>query len=182
MNETHSLLLQFSCTVFMTGLIWFVQVVHYPLMASVGRDQFFIYSQQHQARTTWVVAGPMLAEACLAIWIVVSNPHLIQKPWYFASSLLLVAIWASTAFLQVPLHQKLGFGFDEHRIHKLVRTNWIRTIAWTTRAFLLGWALSESPEPPSLNAALDRPEHVQTGRMAGRQAAASQGETSGRRN
>lgn len=182
MNETHFLLLQFSCTVFMTGLIWFVQVVHYPLMASVGWDRFSTYSQQHQARTTWVVAGPMLTEACLTIWTVVSNPQLIQKPWYIASSLLLVAIWASTAFLQVPLHQKLGLGFDEHRIHKLVRTNWIRTIAWTGRALLLGFALCEACEPASLTAGLDRPENVQVDRMARREAADSQGETSGRRN
>ena len=32
------LLLHAAATLFMTGLIWFVQVVHYPLFARVGED------------------------------------------------------------------------------------------------------------------------------------------------
>ena len=34
------LLLQAGSTLALSGLIWFVQVVHYPLFAAVGRDDF----------------------------------------------------------------------------------------------------------------------------------------------
>ena len=34
------LLTQVFATLFMVGLIWFVQIVHYPLYAKVGREQF----------------------------------------------------------------------------------------------------------------------------------------------
>ena len=46
---------------FMTGLIWFVQVVHYPLFAKVS-GTYPAYQAEHMARTTWVVAVPMLVE------------------------------------------------------------------------------------------------------------------------
>ena len=50
----------FSChaaaTLYMTGLIWFVQVVHYPLMGLTGKAEFSAYEQRHTLLTTWVVA------------------------------------------------------------------------------------------------------------------------------
>ena len=55
------LLIHAGATLYMTGLIWFVQVVHYPLMARVGEDGFAEYEKHHQRLTTWVVAPPMAA-------------------------------------------------------------------------------------------------------------------------
>jgi hypothetical protein len=39
--------------------------------------------------------------------------------------------------LQVPLHTRLARGFDPAAHRQLVRTNWLRTLAWTLRALLL---------------------------------------------
>ena len=50
-------------------------------------------------------------------------------------------IWASTAFIQVPMHNVLGRGFDADAHAHLVSTNWIRTIAWSARAALLAWCI-----------------------------------------
>ena len=50
-------------TLFMTGLIWFVQIVHYPLMGTVPQGEFRRYALAHQRQTTWVVAPLMLTEA-----------------------------------------------------------------------------------------------------------------------
>ncbi len=60
------LVLNLFSTVFMTGLIWFVQLVHYPLFDHVADGQFTPYHRQHTRRTTRVVAGPMLVEAITA--------------------------------------------------------------------------------------------------------------------
>ncbi|MDQ5964129.1 MAG: hypothetical protein QG625_283 [Cyanobacteriota bacterium erpe_2018_sw_39hr_WHONDRS-SW48-000098_B_bin.30] len=35
--------LQTAATWFMTGLIWFVQVIHYPLYARIGEAEFAVY-------------------------------------------------------------------------------------------------------------------------------------------
>ena len=49
---------------------------------------------------------------------------------------LLAVIWLSTALIQVPLHQRLGGGFDAEVHSRLVTSNWIRTVAWTLRGLL----------------------------------------------
>ncbi|MEN9504491.1 MAG: hypothetical protein RI958_417, partial [Actinomycetota bacterium] len=39
----------------------------------------------------------------------------------------------STVFLQVPQHAELARARDPRREQRLVRSNWIRTAAWTAR-------------------------------------------------
>ena len=130
------LIANLASTLFMTGLIWFVQIVHYPLFAAVGSDAFAAYSRSHQALTTFVVGPPMLLEALTAGILVFARPVGIPAwmPW---TGLALVAvIWLSTATLQVPAHTRLSAGFDPAVGASLVATNWIRTIGWSLRAVL----------------------------------------------
>jgi hypothetical protein len=68
MNASPGLTAHLMSTLIMVGLIWFVQVVHYPLMADVGPREFRRYAPLHQSRTTFVVAGPMLTEAGTAAY------------------------------------------------------------------------------------------------------------------
>jgi hypothetical protein len=50
---------------------------------------------------------------------------------------LVAVVWASTAVLQVPRHQTLAASFDAAAHADLVRTNWIRTVAWSARGGLM---------------------------------------------
>jgi hypothetical protein len=121
-------------TIFMTGLIWIVQVVHYPLFAKVGLDVFPAYSRAHQTLITLVVGPPMLLEAATAVLLVVARPAGVSVTLAWAGLAILVVVWLSTAALQVPAHAKLVSGFDAATADFLVRSNWIRTIGWTARA------------------------------------------------
>lgn len=69
MSQTHLLLAHAAATWAMVGLIWFVQVVHYPLFAAVDAAESPVYARLHQRRTTWVVGPPMLVERATATWI-----------------------------------------------------------------------------------------------------------------
>lgn len=124
-------------TLSMTGLIWFVQVVHYPLMARVGAKQFPAYEAMHTARTTWVVAPLMLVELASAVALAVIRPDGVGSWQPIAALALLAGIWASTAWLQVPQHRRLADGFDRDAHAKLVGTNWLRTVGWSLRALLV---------------------------------------------
>ena len=124
-------------TIFMTGLIWFVQVVHYPLFARVGGEEFPAYSRAHQTLTTLVVGPPMLVEALTAALLVVVRPTGVSAALSWIGLALVAVIWLSTAALQVPAHAKLVQGFDPAIGSFLVQTNWIRTFAWTARGILV---------------------------------------------
>ena len=130
-------LLHLASTWTMVGLIWLVQVVHYPLFAAVHPSAFPAYHARHMARTSWVVGPPMLLELATAL-LVTLNPGMPRWLTWLGLGLLAV-IWLSTAALQVPLHGELAAkGFNEGTIERLVRTNWIRTTAWTARGLIAG--------------------------------------------
>ncbi|MBM4256112.1 MAG: hypothetical protein FJ147_09470 [Deltaproteobacteria bacterium] len=130
------LLTHVAATWTMVGLIWFVQIVHYPLFAQVGADQFTAYETTHNRLTTWVVGPPMLIEVVTAFLLVLVKPEQIPASYVWGGVLLVAIIWGSTALLQVPQHEILtrGFAADVHRF--LLTSNWIRTIAWTLRGVL----------------------------------------------
>ena len=128
-----------ATTLYMTGLIWFVQVVHYPLLGAIGNAEFSAYEQRHMSLTTWVVAPPMLVEAAAALLLFWFRPAGAATWQMWAGVVLLAIIWLSTALLQVPCHDTLSKGFDAEVHRRLVSTNWVRTIAWNLRGLLVLW-------------------------------------------
>ena len=130
---TTLLLIQLLATGFMTGLIWFVQVVHYPLFACVGSGQFMQYEDQHTRRTTLVVAPVMLIEAMSVIALVITAPAGAMQSLAWLGAALLLVIWISTAALQVPCHRVLSRGFEAAVAQRLSVSNWIRTLGWSMR-------------------------------------------------
>lgn len=138
---TVVLLLHAASTLWMTGLIWFVQVVHYPLFSLVGADGFAHYEQAHTRRTTLVVGPPMLLELATTGLLLGLTSDAVPRGAAWAGAAVLALIWASTALLQVPQHVVLSLGFETRAHEVLVQSNWIRTIGWSLRAALSLWLL-----------------------------------------
>jgi hypothetical protein len=138
------LLGQVAATLFMTGAIWIVQAVHYPLFALVGRDGFGEYEREHQRRITPVVGVAMSVEAVTAVLLLVDTPVGVAPGLLVLGAILLLPIWLSTALLQVPAHRRLSGGFDAGAAARLVRTNWIRTALWTARSALILAVLAQA--------------------------------------
>lgn len=123
-----------SATLFTVGAVWFVQVVHYPLMAGQSAE----YARQHGRRTGWVLGPVMLAElgtALMLAWRVPEWPTLVGLA-------LLLVMWASTWCVQVPNHKRLVVAFDADAHRRLVATNWVRTGLWTARGGIAVWLVS----------------------------------------
>jgi hypothetical protein len=126
-----------AATLVMVGVIWFVQLVHYPLFAGVGAAGFAAYAREHARRTTWVVAPTMLVELATGVALVWRRPVALPAWGVWAGVALLALVWGSTFALQVPRHDELRDGFDGGAHRRLVRTNWLRTAAWTARGALV---------------------------------------------
>ncbi len=136
-----------AATLFMTGLIWFVQVVHYPLMARVGVAGFGVYALAHQRRTGLVVGPAMLIEAATGLWLVWPGVATLPRGAAWAGLGMIAALWLSTALLQVPLHRRLEAGYDAPTVRRLVQTNWLRTTLWSARGGMLIAAVLLSHAP-----------------------------------
>lgn len=121
----------------MTGVIWFVQAVHYPLFAHAGRDGFAALAAANRRRTARVVGPPMAVEAVTAAALLAWRPDGVPAAAAWAGAGLVAAIWASTWAMQVPRHRELALGWDVAAHRRLVRGNWLRTALWTARAGLV---------------------------------------------
>lgn len=134
-----TLIMNWFATVWMTGIIWFVQVVHYPLMASVGESTFVDYERAHTRLTSYIVGPAMILEVVTAIFLFRLRPLEIESYWLLVGLILILIIWFATGVFSVPLHSRLAKSFDAKSHKWLVRSNWIRTGAWTARAALMSW-------------------------------------------
>ncbi|MFK7767779.1 MAG: hypothetical protein AB8B55_11200 [Mariniblastus sp.] len=142
-------LLNLVSTWYMVGLIWMVQVVHYPLFKSVGQSEFDSYQKSHQFLTTLVVGPPMIVELFSTVFLLIYPPTRDARTMtlLYVGLGLLIVTWLSTAFLQVPCHGKLEQGFDAQIHQRLVSSNWIRTLAWSARGLVIGaivWGMLNS--------------------------------------
>lgn len=120
----------------MTGVIWLVQLVHYPLFADVSKSSIVKFAEDHQSRISWIVMPLMTLEALVggALCSFAVGPNMTLWSWIAMG--LLAVTWISTALLQVPCHRRLSQGYSEETISFLVRSNWIRTIAWSVRSII----------------------------------------------
>ena len=121
----------------LVGLIWTIQVVHYPSFQYADETTFREMESFHQTRISLLVMPLMLLEIGTGLLLLWSRPDFFFGWAAMLSVLLIGVVWASTFALQVPLHGKLSEGMDTLVIQRLVTTNWIRTIAWTGRGVLL---------------------------------------------
>jgi hypothetical protein len=131
------LLVHLASTWAMVGLIWFVQLVHYPLFAHVGPQHFVEYEARHTRQTTHVVAVLMPVEAGTGLWLLVDPPLGTDVGLLLAGMALIAALWAATLIRQVPLHRALSVAHDPLAVARLVRSNWFRTVAWSSRGLLV---------------------------------------------
>lgn len=141
------LLTQLVITACMAGLIWFVQICHYPLYGVLDPQSIPAYERVYVARAGRLIPPVMLAELALAAaWAWDPGPApLPGLAW--AGGIALAGIWLSTFLLQVPCHRRLAEIGDPDTARRLVRTNWIRTLLWTFRVLVLWYAVCHTSTP-----------------------------------
>lgn len=123
--------------VFMTGVIWIIQIVQYPFFAQIGAENFPKYHASHSFWITPVVAPAMILELITSIFLIIYPPENIDSKLIWLGLIFTVIVWLSTFFLQVPMHEKLSQGFDSEAHQFLTNSNWIRTISWSLHSFLM---------------------------------------------
>ena len=126
----------------MVGLIWMVQVVHYPMLATYSALAPAAAAADHQRRISWVVGPLMAIEGVTALILLVERPDTMSGVTAWLAAALLGVALMSTVVIQVPLHGRLAQRHDDRAARQLVASNWVRTAAWTLRGLVLAWVLA----------------------------------------
>jgi hypothetical protein len=141
MNQPYFLLFlsQFTLSAALLGILWFVQLIHYPLYGKIKED-FVKYEKEHIRRTTLFLTPIIILDLLLNTFLVIklssSNVGLILG----FSLAFNVMTWLSTFSFQVEQHKKLSLKFSRKVVSDLIRTCWIRTLFWTAKLIFLGSA------------------------------------------
>lgn len=120
----------------MVGMIWTVQIVHYPLMALIGPERFATYQAAHAPRMAAVVLLPWSVQGLTTMGLLVAPPAGVPTALILATAVTALAPVIVTVLASVPAHTRLADGFDAGVHARLVNTNWVRTLAWTAHAAL----------------------------------------------
>lgn len=115
------------------GLIWTIQIVHYPSFHFVETAKFKDFEAFHSKRISIIVIPLMMTELVVSIAML----FLRQGTASYANFGIVLLVWLSTFLLSVPRHNKLIKGKDDQVISELILTNWPRTILWSLKSIIV---------------------------------------------
>ncbi|HKK89563.1 MAG TPA: hypothetical protein VJ917_12000 [Saprospiraceae bacterium] len=140
--ETWLLIINLSVTATLFGLIWVVQLVHYPGFAFIDAHDFHTFHTLHTRNIGFFVAPLMVLELILAMALVIIFSYGLL---FWGHLILTLGLWGSTFFIQVPMHARLAHGKDKNVIRRLTLSNWIRTLLWTFKFLLALYLIFYTP-------------------------------------
>ena len=117
----------------MVGVIWVIQLLHYPSFHFINDQKYIEFQHFHMQRISFIVVPVMLIELATSLLLA----------YFFESSLtiilltLVLGIWAITFIFFTNMHQKLTNGYDHNIVDRLVQINWSRTALWSLRLIIL---------------------------------------------
>ena len=122
-------------TSIMTGVIWVIQIVHYPSFHFIEKELYTAFQKFHMNKISIIVIPIMLAELITGVMLLLDKSS--RSPFLIISFVILVLIWLITGVFFSKAHNELMTGYQELVVNQLVVMNWIRTLLWTLRLLLL---------------------------------------------
>ena len=96
----------FISTSLMVGVIWVIQLLHYPSFHFINDKKYIEFQHFHMQRISFIVIPAMLVELASALLLA----------YFFRSSLTIILLafllgaWAVTFIFFTNMHQKLTYG------------------------------------------------------------------------
>lgn len=134
----------FVC-ILLTAVMWYLQVVHFPLLRFVGTDHFVEYYSELKMKNTLLFFPLFSLEIFTSIALLLSFTMVseftasVQNQFFLVGfSLILLFILHLVNFQMIrPTLSSLQKNSDLKIHQKLVRLQWIRTLGWTIRMVIL---------------------------------------------
>lgn len=125
-----------AATWFLVGLIWTIQVAHYPGFDAIDRNSYEQFQAKHMTKMGSLVGPPWLVEGLGVLAVFFLAPTTTTRLLAVAGGILEAAVIAVTIAASIPAHERLAKGFDADALARLVSTNWLRTWAWSARGVI----------------------------------------------
>lgn len=124
------------CSFYMTGVIWLIQLIHYPSFKDIGADEFVAFHRRH-SKAMSILVGPIMIAELVTSLILASQFKTFFEIFWLIQVAMTAALWFLTFLVSVPIHKRLEQSKQDPLLRQLVKTNWPRTVLWTAKAALL---------------------------------------------
>ena len=136
-TDSSVFILHLVSTSIMVGVIWIIQLVHYPTFLFIDKQKYMKFQEFHMSRVSYIVMPTMIAELFSGIYILFYNNVLMVNTFFLLASFSLFLNWVITALVFVKIHNGLLIKYEKNIILLLVKLNWLRTILWSLRLVFL---------------------------------------------
>jgi hypothetical protein len=123
----------FISTSAMVGIIWVIQLLHYPSFHFINEMKYVEFQHFHMTRISFIVIPVMFLELTSAILL----GYFFRSILTIILIIILVGIWGVTFIFFTNIHQDLTKGYDSNIVNWLVKINWCRTALWSLRLIIL---------------------------------------------
>jgi hypothetical protein len=113
------------------GFQWTVRALVHPQFALVPAAAFPAYERRHQQRITRVVGPLFVGQGVTTLWLLAARPEGTPPVPVLAGAACLALVLAATALGAVPLHRRLGEGWDDAGHRRLLRVDTGRAVGAT---------------------------------------------------
>ena len=117
----------------MIGVILMTQLITYPSFLKIDKNDFVSFHKKYVRNISFIAVPIMILELLTLVYMNVYINNLL----FMKSLLVLIVIWLVTFIIIVPLHNQLSKKLEIKKIVSLIRYNWIRTVLWTSKIFII---------------------------------------------
>ena len=131
MDSVYIVYLNVLFNVYLIAISIIVQFIVYPSFNKI-LESFTEYHGRYKKKIFWIVGPVMILEILTSLLMILNEFDI-----YLIPGLIVLLLWMLTFIYIVPLHKQLSKQFQTNKHMKLLKLNFVRTILWALKFFVL---------------------------------------------
>ena len=131
MDSVYIIYLNVLFNVYLIAISIIVQFIVYPSFNKI-LESFVEYHSRYKKKIFWIVGPVMILEILTSLLMILNEFDI-----YLIPGLIVLLLWMLTFIYIVPLHKQLSKQFQTNKHIKLLKLNFVRTILWALKFFVL---------------------------------------------
>ena len=131
MDSVYIIYLNVLFNVYLIAISIIVQFIVYPSFNKI-LESFTEYHGRYKKKIFWIVGPVMILEILTSLLMILNEFDI-----YLIPGLIVLLLWMLTFIYIVPLHKQLSKEFQTNKHIKLLKLNFVRTILWALKFFVL---------------------------------------------
>ena len=131
MDSVYIIYLNVLFNVYLIAISIIVQFIVYPSFNKI-LESFAEYHSRYKKKIFWIVGPVMILEILTSLLMILNEFDI-----YLIPGLIVLLLWMLTFIYIAPLHKQLSKQFQTNKHIKLLKLNFVRTILWALKFFVL---------------------------------------------